>query len=203
MANHQMQVSVSLMPLEQFTFGLKDAVDMKDQSTALRLERMKKKFDAQGMRRSVDAVILVHQHNHPHVLILQQGQHFRLPGGRCKNGEGEIDCLRRKLCSKLAPPGYQTDTWDVVDTVATWYRPNFEALMYPYIPPHVTKPKETKKVYLVNAPQKFQFAVPKNMKLLAVPLFDLYENTRRYGSVLASLPQALSRYNMQCERGSY
>ena len=56
------------------------------------------------------------------------------------------------------------------------------------------------RVYLVTPPAKFQFCVPRNLKLLAVPLFDLYENTRRYGSVLASLPQSLSRYNLQCEK---
>lgn len=40
------------------------------------------------MRRSVDAVLLVHEHNHPHVLLLQMGSSFfRLPGGRLKVGE--------------------------------------------------------------------------------------------------------------------
>lgn len=25
--------------------------------------------------------------------------------------------------------------------VAVWWRPNFETIMYPYCPPHITKPK--------------------------------------------------------------
>jgi len=37
------------------------------------------------------------------------------------------------------------------------------------------------------------FAVPKNHKLVAAPLFELYDNTAGYGPVIASLPQALSR----------
>lgn len=27
------------------------------------------------------------------------------------------------------------------ECVAIWWRPNFETIMYPYCPPHITKPK--------------------------------------------------------------
>lgn len=37
-------------------------------------------------------------------------------------------------------------------------------------------------------------SVPKNMKLLAVPLFELYDNTARYGPQLSAIPHLLSRY---------
>ena len=39
--------------------------------------------------------------------------------------------------------------------------------------------------------------MPKNMKLLAVPLFELYDNTARYGPQLSAIPHLLSRYNFQ------
>ena len=39
------------------------------------------------------------------------------------------------------------------------------------------------------------FSVPKNLKLLAIPLFDLYENAKTYGPVISSLPLLLGRYN--------
>ena len=39
--------------------------------------------------------------------------------------------------------------------------------------------------------------MPKNMKLLAVPLFELYDNTARYGPQLAAIPHLLSRYNFE------
>lgn len=35
------------------------------------------------------------------------------------------------------------------------------------------------------------------MKLLAVPLFELYENTGRYGPQLSAIPHILSRYNFE------
>lgn len=38
--------------------------------------------------------------------------------------------------------------------------------------------------------------VPKNYKLLAVPLFELYDNLLRYGPVLASIPTMVSRYRL-------
>lgn len=35
------------------------------------------------------------------------------------------------------------------------------------------------------------------MKLLAVPLFELYDNTARYGPQLSAIPHLLSRYNFE------
>ena len=46
------------------------------------------RYSREGIRRSVEAVIMVHNHNHPHVLLLQLGSaFFKLPGGRLKPGE--------------------------------------------------------------------------------------------------------------------
>lgn len=35
------------------------------------------------------------------------------------------------------------------------------------------------------------------MKLLAVPLFELYDNAQRYGPQLSAIPHLLSRYNFE------
>ena len=40
-------------------------------------------------------------------------------------------------------------------------------------------------------------SVPKNMKLLAVPLFELYDNTQRYGPQLSAIPHYLSRFRWE------
>ena len=40
-------------------------------------------------------------------------------------------------------------------------------------------------------------SVPKNMKLLAVPLFELYDNTPRYGPQLSAIPHLLARYSFE------
>lgn len=44
--------------------------------------------------------------------------------------------------------------WIVEDTIGNWYRPNFEPPQYPYIPPHITKPKEHKRLFLVQLHEK-------------------------------------------------
>ena len=38
---------------------------------------------------------------------------------------------------------------------------------------------------------------PRKMNLLAVPLFELYDNTARYGPQLSAIPHLLSRYNFE------
>ncbi len=38
--------------------------------------------------------------------------------------------------------------------------------------------------------------VPRNAKLIAVPLFELYENTARFGMVISALPHILSRFKL-------
>ncbi|XP_028106831.1 pre-mRNA cleavage factor Im 25 kDa subunit 2-like [Camellia sinensis] len=122
----------------------------------------------------------VQEHNHPHILLLQIGNTFcKLPGGRLKPGENEIEGLKRKLSSKLGAnsPSLQPN-WQIGECVAIWWRPNFETIMYPYCPPHITKPKECKKLFLVHLSEREYFAVPKNLKLLAVPLFELYDNVQ-------------------------
>jgi Nucleotide hydrolase len=37
------------------------------------------------------------------------------------------------------------------------------------------------------------FAVPRNHKLVAAPLFELYDNASSYGPIISHLPQMLSR----------
>ena len=54
------------------------------------------------------------------------------------------------------------------------------------------------KVVVFKWKNKGYFAVPKNLKLLAVPLFELYENAARYGPVIAAIPPLLSRFKFTC-----
>ncbi|KAL3575783.1 hypothetical protein D5086_023884 [Populus alba] len=171
---------VNTYPLSSYTFGIKEPKMEKDTSVADRLARMKVNYMKEGMRTSVEAILLVQEHNQPHILLLQIGNTFcKLPGGRLKPGENEIEGLKRKMTSKLGAnsPALVPD-WQVGECVAIWWRPNFETIMYPYCPPHITKPKECKKLYLVHLSEREYFAVPKNLKLLAVPLFELYDNVQ-------------------------
>ncbi|KHJ81360.1 hypothetical protein OESDEN_18954 [Oesophagostomum dentatum] len=51
---------------------------------------MREEYEKVGMRRSVDAVLIVHEHSLPHILLLQIGTtFFKLPGGELEVGEEE------------------------------------------------------------------------------------------------------------------
>lgn len=41
-------------------------------------------------------------------------------------------------------------------------------------------------------------AVPKNLKFLAIPFHELYENASTYGPQLAALPHYLAKYRFEC-----
>lgn len=127
------------------------------------------------MRRMVEACILVYEHNHPHLLLLQPpgDDNFYLPGDILSIGEDEITGLKRILdvrfkksedslgiaSSTIAPTtniSFNTGTsnasnnWEIVDLLGCWWRPNFDHNVYPYLAPHVKKPKEQRKIYLVK-----------------------------------------------------
>lgn len=187
--------TVYLYPLSNYTQGNKNALLEKDSSVKERMARMKELYKKLGMRRVVEGLLLVHMHCHPHVLLLQIGNtYFKLPGGRLRVGEHETDGLRRKLCNKVGCPNEDfTINWQIGELISCWWRPNFETVMYPYIPAHVSNPKECRKIFLTQLPPNGVLGVPKNLKLMAIPLFELYDNTREYGPVIASLPALLAR----------
>lgn len=63
-------------PLTNYTFGTKEPLFEKDPSVPARFQRMRDEFEKIGMRRSVEGVLLVHEHGLPHVLLLQLGTTF-------------------------------------------------------------------------------------------------------------------------------
>lgn len=82
------------------------------------------------------------------------------------------------------------------DVLSKWYRPHFSPLLYPYVPPHIptTNVKEVRSIFLVHLePTVYFHLYREDTELVAVPLFELYENTGKYGPILASLPVLLSR----------
>ena len=125
---------------------------------------------------------------------------FKLPGDYLRAEDEEVEGFKARLNERLAPanPKEGDLDWDIGDCIAQWWRPNQETFLYPYLPPHVSRPKEMKKLYLIHLPETKNLCVPKNMKLLAVPLYELYDNTARYGPQLSAIPHYLSRYRFEC-----
>jgi cleavage and polyadenylation specificity factor subunit 5 len=212
--------TIRLYPLSNYTFGTKETQPEEDPSVLARLKRLEEHYVAHGMRRTCEGILVCHEHNHPHILMLQiANAFFKLPGDYLHAEDDEIEGFKMRLNERLAPVGTQfsgegvNEEWEIGDTLAQWWRPNFETFMYPFIPAHVTRPKECKKLYFIQLPRRSKLlsdyiepklitsaevlSVPKNMKLLAVPLFELYDNTARYGPQLSAIPHLLSRYNFE------
>jgi len=197
---------INLYPLTNYTFGTKEALYERDSSVVARFQRMRDEFQTLGMRKSVEAVLLVHEHNLPHVLLLQLGTtFFKLPGGELNKDEDPVDGLKRLLNETLgknesagsageSKEPSTNNNWIIEDIIGNWWRPNFEAPRYPYVTAHITKPKEHIRMFMVQLGENATFAVPRNYKLVAAPLFELYDNSQGYGPIISSLPQVLSRF---------
>lgn len=210
-----------------------------------KLLSLKARCEEEPCVRSVEGVLLVHLHRHPHLLLMKQTNSktrdaegartvppsntnaevtYRLPGGRCRRGEAEESCLLRKLgrhllneakstagTAEAANAGSSDTVVDVAmahnaskagncfrvgEVLATWYRPHFTPHLYPYVPAHLaaSSVREMRTVFLVHLEPTVYFnMVQEGVELVAAPLFDLYENSSKYGPIVASLPVLLSR----------
>ncbi|KAF5205375.1 Cleavage and polyadenylation specificity factor subunit, partial [Thalictrum thalictroides] len=106
----------------------------------------------------------------------------------------EVEGLKRKLSRKLCADEDGGDTdWEIAECVGMWWRPDFETLMYPYLPTSLRTPKECTKLFLVKLPSSKRFIVPKNLKLLAVPFCEINEKT--YGQIISGVPQLVSKFS--------
>lgn len=131
-------------PLTHYAIGSKSTEDNENWSVSARLERLRSHFSStQSPGRSVEAIVLVHQHGHPHVLCFHSGSaFFKFPGGSVEEGESDEQALQRILDRDLGAPSSHhhnstsgSGEWKVAELVATWYRINFDNYMYPYLPP--------------------------------------------------------------------
>ncbi|KAG5476333.1 hypothetical protein LSCM1_04035 [Leishmania martiniquensis] len=251
-----LKTKLDVYPVENYTQTSADAphthggvsnssASLRPKSAIEKLLSLKKRCEEESCVHSVEGVLLVHLHRHPHVLLMKQinartrdadGMRtvppsntnaevtYRLPGGRCRRGEAEESCLLRKLGRHLlneakapaaAPAGGNTGSSDTVvdvgvthtatkagscfrvgEALATWYRPHFTPLMYPYVPAHIaaSSVREVRTIHLVHLEPTVYFSVvQEGVELVAAPLFDLYDNSGKYGPIIANLPVLLSR----------
>jgi hypothetical protein len=73
----------------------------------------------------------------------------------------ESDGLRRKLATQLSPEAASLAfSWDIADCIGMYWRPNHgDSSLFPYLPAHITRPKEIKKIFLVPLPERCYLAV--------------------------------------------
>ena len=67
---------IRLFPLSNYTFGTKETQPEEDPSVKDRLRRLEEYYDNHGMRRTGEGILVCHEHNHPHILMLQIANAF-------------------------------------------------------------------------------------------------------------------------------
>ncbi|KAM0906117.1 hypothetical protein ACQ4PT_017055 [Festuca glaucescens] len=198
------QQAVEIYPLSRYYFGAKDARSLSDgaETAADRALRLKSNFAAHGLRTCVHGVLLVELSGHPHLLLLQvRNSSFLLPGGRLRSAEQDVQGLRRKLSGKLSGADRNEDhDWQIGECLGMWWKSNFEAGPFPYLPPNARAPRECIKLFLVRLPMSRQFIVPRNLKLLAVPLSQIHANAQVYGPIISGVPNLLSKFSVNVVR---
>jgi len=189
-----------IFPQDQYETQIIDA-KIKDRKP--RFTRLHEKYEKEGIRRSVRAVFLVHVHGHPHLICLQKNQdgtdEVDLFGGSCQAGEDEKAALNRKLAKYIYNPATgQRCEWVIADLLSVWWRPNFDEVVLPYLPNHISRPKECVKVYQVTIPEKCVFMMPQGETLVAIPLFDLLRTGTEatYNILLRSVAACISRFSL-------
>ena len=68
--------TIRLYPLSNYTFGAKENQPEEDPSVLARLKRLEEHYVQHGMRRTCEGILVCHEHNHPHVLMLQIANAF-------------------------------------------------------------------------------------------------------------------------------
>ncbi|ELK30249.1 Cleavage and polyadenylation specificity factor subunit 5 [Myotis davidii] len=112
-----MEHTINLYPLTNYTFGTKEPL-YEDSSVAARFQCMREEFDKIGMRRTIEGVLIVHEHRLPHVLLLQLGTtFFKRPGDELNPGEDEVEGLKRLMTEILGRQDGVLQDWAIDDCI--------------------------------------------------------------------------------------
>ncbi len=158
-----------------------------------------KRWAREGMRRTVRAVLMVHSNDVPHILVFQQkteqGTVPFLFGGKLSEGESEKDGMARLMKSFIMKTKSEdVCEWRIGESIGKFWRPEFDENLYPYVPQHVTRPKEEIMLFQVVLPPKCVFALRKGMAITAVPVHEIMKSGNEMGPLISSLPSIVSRF---------
>jgi len=68
--------TLRLYPLSNYTLTTKETQPEEDPSVSARLKRLEEHYEHHGMRRTCEGILVCHEHNHPHILMLQIANAF-------------------------------------------------------------------------------------------------------------------------------
>lgn len=157
----------AVYPESNYTFESDNALGSKWGSGAVEmlLTKRQEAYLREGTRRSVAAVFLVHRAEYPHVLLLleQQQQKYSLVMFKYKTWQRPREVLHDKLLKHLIKPdpgskrkwvaqqlSSEGSEIEVGEFLGEWWRGEFDDDLVPYLPPHITRPKERVRVHQVR-----------------------------------------------------
>ncbi|CRH03054.1 mRNA cleavage factor-like protein, putative [Plasmodium relictum] len=196
-----------LYPQSNYEFNIDEKLKNK---FILDNEKCKKRinsYNKNGIRNSVLAIILCHRYEYPHLLLLQhlESQKYYLLNGKYKTWEKPKEVLKKKLqkyINKIKDIHFisnqinveKEETVEIGEFLGEWWKTQFNSVYLPYLPAHVTRPKEYVRLYQVTLSSKCIFHLPPGFTLKALPLFDL----NNCGIAINGLSSILSRFKLHC-----
>ncbi|SBT70211.1 cleavage and polyadenylation specificity factor subunit 5, putative [Plasmodium malariae] len=211
-SNRESKSEWLLYPQSNYEFNIDEKLKNK---FIIDIEKCKKRinsYNKNGIRNSVLAIILCHRYEYPHVLLLQhvQSQKYYLLSGKFKSWEKPKEVLKEKLqkyINKIKDIHFSTtqfsshiqqqqqeDIVDIGEFLGEWWRTQYNSVYLPYLPAHITRPKEYVRLYQVSISSKCIFHLPPGFTLKALPLFDLTS----CGVAISGLSSILSRFKLHC-----
>lgn len=181
-----------------YQFGHSTEEEEKDTPKVPPMEKLRRKFSAEGTVKAVRCIILVHEHNHPNIMLLRNREtnEIAIPGGRLIAGEDDETGIHRILQKKLFPLNSDIE---IGEHVATWFRPQFSEYMYPYLPAHITTPKEIEKWYVVSLPKGSKLRSQAKNEPVFLPFYQINGNPDWQGKPLGEVPVIMSRFDFRYE----
>jgi len=178
---------------DRYTTGGDDMVESEEKEPTNRLEKIKTLFEQQGTVKTIRGIFLVLFHGHPHVIFLKRRGKLVLPGGIAVPGRADEDNLIDSLRKKMWVEGLHVES----TPLAIWYRPQFTDYIYPYLPVHITEPKEIEIWYpIILPPEGKLLKHPKYEQCTSISFYDLQNGAAEYGAQLSSIPLLFSKYQI-------
>ena len=183
---------INIYSVNNYTFGNAEEDSNEKQVKIGKYDKMRSLFETQGTVHSVRAVFLIHNKKHPNIFVFlkKSDNSLVIPGGKLEVGEDEEEGLKRVLKEKVIPSG----DFEILDHICTWYRPQFSSYMYPYLPVHISTPKEIEKWFIVTLNENQKLTIPAKYIIKALPSYEINSNNS-YGTQLSTLPSLLSKFD--------
>eukprot|EP00918_Siedleckia_nematoides_P080544 GHVU01176738.1.p1 GENE.GHVU01176738.1~~GHVU01176738.1.p1 ORF type:complete len:255 (+),score=3.61 GHVU01176738.1:314-1078(+) len=156
------------------------------------IQRRLQKFIRTGMRHSVGAIFLSHSHLSPCMLAFKHDE-----TGFCTTpiGKGTKDRTPEQTLEIKLQKYIMSSQFEVGEYLGLAWRAEIGGDLYPYLPLHVSRPKEAVRFYQVTLPPTCKIQVPPGFSLLSVPFINLAQST--FGAPLSCIVGMVSRFSFE------